>query len=127
MRPLRTYGEAAPPGCVEARGEAEAVEAAQVLVGLDGFEVTGAAQRDDGVLEVQVRCRRREAACPRCGTFSGRVKQRRAQRVRELHSFGRPVVLVWDKRSFRCGTPGCVKTFTESQDSPRTSQAPTGT
>ena len=86
--------------------EAEAAEAVRVLVGLDEFEVTGAFERDDGVLEVVVRTRREQAACPRCGTFSGRVKQRRTQRVRDLHSFARPVVLVWHKRRFRCDAPG---------------------
>ena len=69
-------------------------EAAGVLVGLDEFEVLAAQQRGDGVVEVQVRCRRAEAACPRCGTFSSRVKQRRVQRVRDLHCFARAVVLV---------------------------------
>ena len=103
-----------PRGGSGAGSEAGAVEAARVLVGLDEFEVTGAAERDDGVLEVMVRARSEQAACPSCGTFSGRVKQRRAQRVRDLHSFARPVVLVWDKRRFRCDAPGCVGSFTES-------------
>ena len=99
-------------GAGEAGLEAGAAEAAGVLVGLDEFEVTAAAELD-GVLEVRVRCWRGEAPCPRCGTFSGRVKQCRAQRVRDPYSFGRPVVLVWHKRRFRCGTPGCAASFTE--------------
>ena len=107
-------GAGPPRGGAGVGSEAGAAEAVRVLVGLDEFVVTGAFERDDGVLEVMVRARREQAACPRCGTFSGRVKQRRTQRVRDLHSFPRPVVLVWDKRSFRCDTPGCVKTFTES-------------
>ena len=107
-------GAGPPRGGAGVGSEAGAAEAVRVLVGLDEFVVTGAFERDDGVLEVMVRARREQAACPRCGTFSGRVKQRRTQRVRDLHSFARPVVLVWDKRSFRCDTPGCVKTFTES-------------
>ena len=69
-------------------------EAAGVLVGLDEFEVLAARQRGDGVLEVEVRCRRAEAACPRCGMFSSRLKQRRVQRVRDLHCFARAVVLL---------------------------------
>ena len=99
---------------------AGAVEAARVLVGLDEFEVTGAVERGDGVLEVQVRCRREQAACPRCGTLAGRVKQRRIQRVRDLHSFAGPPVLpptvkhAWHKRRFRCDAPGCCASFTES-------------
>ena len=87
--------------------------AAGVLVGLDGFEVCGAAERG-GVLEVQVRSRAVRAACPGCGVLSGRVKQRRVQRVCDLGCFGRPVVLLWHKRRFRCGEPGCVGSFTES-------------
>ena len=107
-------GAGPPPGGAGVGSEAGAVEAVRVLVGLDEFEVSGAFERDDGMLEVQVRCGREQAACPRCGTFSGRVKQRRAQRVRDLHSFARPVVLVWHKRRFRCDAPGCVGSFTES-------------
>ena len=42
-----------------------------------------------------------------------RVKECRAQRVRDGLSFERPTVLVWTKRRFRCATPGCVGSFTE--------------
>ena len=57
---------------------------------------------------------RSDAACSRCGTFSSRVKEYRIQRVRDDVSFERPTVLVWTKRRFRCATPSCVRTFTES-------------
>ena len=86
----------------------------RVLVGLEEFEVTGAVETAVGVLEVSVRVARPDAACQRCGTFTGRVKQYRTQRVRDGVSYDRPTVLVWTKRRFRCDTPGCVRSFTES-------------
>lgn len=61
-----------------------------------------------------MRLARPDAACPRCGTFSSRVKEYRTQRVRDGLSYERPTVLVWTKRRFRCETPGCVGSFTES-------------
>ena len=76
--------------------------------------VPGGAVESAGGLEVSVRVARRDAACPRCGVFSGRVKEYRTQRVRDGLSFERPTVLIWTKRRFRCETPGCVNSFTES-------------
>lgn len=85
----------------------------QVLVGLDEYVVLDACEVDDE-LEVTVTVARSEAPCPRCGTFSGRVKARTVQRVRDGLSFERRTVLVWHKRRFRCDTPGCRPTFTEA-------------
>jgi transposase len=84
-----------------------------VLVGLEGFEVLDAVE-EGGRLVVTVRVARGEAPCPRCGVFSGRVKQYRRQRVRDGLSFDRPTVLEWIKRRLRCDTPGCRESFTES-------------
>lgn len=86
----------------------------RVLSGLGDFEVTGAVECAAGGLEVSVRLGRPDAACLRCGTFSSRVKEYRTQRVRDGLCFERPTVLVWTKRRFRCETPGCVGSFTES-------------
>ena len=85
----------------------------RVLSGLGEFEVTGAVESAGG-LEVSVRVARPDAARPRCGVFSRRVKEYRTQRVRDGLSYERPTVLVWTKRRFGCETPGCVGTFTES-------------
>jgi transposase len=84
-----------------------------VLVGLGEFEVLDATETADGELIVTVHVARPEAACPRCGVFSDRVKEHRTQRVRDGLSFERPTILVWLKRRFRCDTPGCTKSFTE--------------
>lgn len=85
----------------------------RVLAGLGDYRVLDAVEID-GVLEVTVEVARGEAPCPDCGVFSARVKQRRVQRVRDGLSFERPTVLVWCKRRFRCDTPGCRASFTES-------------
>ena len=75
----------------------------RVLSGLGEFEATGAVESAGG-LEVSVRVARPDAACPRCGVFSRRVKEYRTQRVRDGLSFERPTVLVWTKRRFRGST-----------------------
>ena len=89
------------------------VDPTRVLIGLDDFDVLDAVEQDDELV-VTVRLSRPEAPCPRCGTFSRRVKENRCQRVRDGLSFDRPTVLVWLKRRWRCDTPGCVASFTES-------------
>ena len=86
----------------------------RVLVGLGEYRVVDAVEDGDGVLVVTVEVPRGEAPCPDCGVFSSRVKERRVQHVRDGLCFERPTVLVWHKRRFRCDTPGCRATFTES-------------
>jgi transposase len=86
----------------------------RVLVGLDEYRVLDACEDGDGVLVVTVEVPRGEAPCPGCGVFSARVKQRRCQEIRDGLSFERPTRLVWHKRRFRCDTPGCRRSFTES-------------
>jgi transposase len=88
-------------------------EVTRVLVGLDDYVVLDAVEREDGLV-VTVAVPRPEAACPRCGVFSCRVKQYVTQRVRDGMSFARLTTLVWVKRRFRCDTPGCGPSFTES-------------
>jgi len=53
--------------------------------------------------------------CGGCGT-QARLHARRTVRVRDLPIGGRPVVLAWHKRVWRCGEPACaVQTWTEQQ------------
>ena len=49
-------------------------DAMRVLCGLGEFVVAGAVEAAGG-LEVSVRMARPDAACPRCGVFSARVKE----------------------------------------------------
>ena len=58
-----------------------------------------------------------QAACPGCGTLSGRVHGGYPRRLRDVPAGGRDVVIVLAARRFRCLDPGCPKvTFTEQVD-----------
>jgi transposase len=90
------------------------VEVTRVLFGLDEFRVLDA-ELVDGAVHVAIETIRVEGACPACGVFSARVKQRPVVRVRDDISFGRRVVLWWCKRRFRCAEPACEQlSFTET-------------
>jgi transposase len=55
-----------------------------------------------------------QAACPGCGTLSGRVHGGYPRRLRDAPAGGRDVVIVLAARRFRCLDPACPKvTFTE--------------
>ncbi len=83
-----------------------------ILLGLDGFEVTAAEVVDDEWrLEVQTTAT--TVGCAACGN-QARLHARRTVRVRDLPIGGRPVVLAWRKRVWRCVQPACaVQTWTE--------------
>jgi transposase len=83
-----------------------------ILLGLDGFEVT-AAEVTDGEWQLEVQTTATVVGCVGCGV---RVEAhgRRTVRVRDLPIGGRPVVLCWRKRIWRCREPACsVRTWTE--------------
>jgi transposase len=84
------------------------------LLGLDGFEVTTAQVTDDE-WRLAVQTTATTVGCVACGT-QARVHARRTVRVRDLPIGGRPVVLAWRKRIWRCVEPACaVKTWTEQR------------
>jgi transposase len=83
-----------------------------ILLGLDGFEVTAAAVIDDE-WRLGVQTTATTVGCAACGTRA-RLHARRTVRVRDLPIGGRPVVLAWRKRIWRCVEPACaVRTWTE--------------
>jgi len=83
-----------------------------VLVGMPEF-VVRAAVEEDGEVWVLVETPAAVTACAGCGTRAV-SKGRRRTRVRDLEVAGRPVVLVWDKRRWRCPDADCdVGTWTE--------------
>ena len=87
-----------------------------LVLGLDGFRLV-AATDDDGELLMGVETDASWAACSTCGTRA-KSKGRRKSMVRDLPVGGRPVVLVWFKRRWRCPEADCgVKSWTET--SPR--------
>jgi transposase len=82
------------------------------LLGLDGFQVV-AAEVVGGEWQLVVQTTATVVGCIGCGVraeFHGR----RTVRVRDLPIRGRPVVLAWRKRIWRCAEPACgVRTRTE--------------
>jgi transposase len=85
-----------------------------ILLGLDGFEVTAAEVSDDE-WRLAVQTTATTMGCAACGTRA-RLHARRTVRVRDLPIGGRPVVLAWGKRVWRCVEPACaVQTWTEQQ------------
>jgi transposase len=79
---------------------------------LDGFEVL-AAVLAGGEWQLGVQTTVTVVGCPGCGV-AAEPHGRRTVRVRDLPIGGRPVVLCWRKRIWRCGEPACgVRTWTE--------------
>jgi transposase len=82
------------------------------LLGLDGFEVL-AAQVVGGEWQLEVQTTATAVGCLGCGGRAELHGRRRVQ-VRDLPIGGRPVVLAWRKRLWRCREPACkVRTWTE--------------
>jgi transposase len=85
-----------------------------ILLGLDGFEVTAAEATDDE-WRLAVQTTATTVGCNACGA-QARRHARRTVRVRDLPTGGRPVVLAWRKRVWRCVEPACgVRTWTEQR------------
>ena len=87
------------------------------LFGMDGFRVL-AVDEHAGTVNVLVELERDDAACPGCGTFSARVKQRPVVAVADAPIGGRKVKLFWRKRRLRCSEEFCA-TQTFTQQAPR--------
>jgi transposase len=83
-----------------------------ILLGLNGFEVT-AAEVIDEEWRLVVQTTATTVGCAACGSQAP-LHARRTVRVRDLPIGGRPVVLAWRKRIWRCREPACaVRTWTE--------------
>jgi transposase len=83
-----------------------------ILLDLDGFEVL-AAVLAGGEWQLGVQTTVTVVGCTGCGVRA-EPHGRRVVRVRDLPIGGRPVVLCWRKRIWRCREPACgVGTWTE--------------
>jgi transposase len=80
-----------------------------VLVGLDGFHVLEVAEyvgRRGRWLRVVVESPPRVMGCPTCGVVAGSHGRSNVTLI-DTPCFGRPVRLVWRKRTWRCAEPSC--------------------
>jgi len=85
--------------------EGGSVDTATVALGLPGFVVLAAAEYG-GELELLVETTESVTGCPRCGVVAT-LHDRKPRWVRDLPAGGRPVVLVWLKRVWRCLEAAC--------------------
>jgi transposase len=91
----------------------ERSDSAVAVLGLEGF-VLLAAVEVDGELHQLVETSATVVGCPGCG-IRALSKGRRRTKVCDLSCGGRPVVVVWSKRLWRCGDADCdVKTWSET-------------
>jgi len=93
----------------------EGSESAAALVGMAGFVLVGATEVE-GELWQLIETTAVPAWCRACGCRAV-SKGRRTVKVRDLPAGGRPVVIGWRKRIWRCPATECeVKTWTEQSD-----------
>jgi transposase len=92
-------------GRPQVRHDATAVSA--VMLGLPGFVVLAAAEVG-GELELVVETTGTVTGCPDCGVVAT-PHARRDHLVRDIPAAGRPVLLLWRKRIWRCDEPRCVR------------------
>lgn len=93
--------------------ETNATRMCALLVGLPAITVTGVDNDDGAPLRVHVETVAEVVGCAGCGTRAWLKDQRPVAPV-DLPAFGRPAVLVWHKRRWRCPDPSCdVATCTE--------------
>lgn len=86
---------------------------AVAMLGMPGFVVTAAGEYGDE-LELMIQTTETVTGCPRCGVVAT-AHGRRPHWVRDIPSSGRPVVLVWHKRIWRCDDEDCAqRTWSET-------------
>jgi len=96
--------------CLSCPGAVELGVLLPHLAGVIVEEVAVAA----GLLLVTARGRESAAACPKCGTASGRVHSRYSRRLADAAVGGRQVEICLAVRRFICRDPGCEqKIFSE--------------
>ncbi|WP_331748570.1 transposase family protein [Streptomyces chartreusis] len=72
---------------------------------------------DGELVVVRARASAERAACPACGTMSGRVHSRYVRRLADTAVAGRPVMIELQVRLFRCRDRACRQaTFVEQVD-----------
>lgn len=81
--------------------------AAAAMLGLPGFVVL-AVSEVDGELEQAIETTADLVGCPECGAVA-QLHDRRPTWVRNLSFGGRPVMVVWVKRVWRCVPAACPK------------------
>jgi transposase len=110
-----------PTACTPTRLDADHYycDRCDLLVGLTGFHVIEVAEHQSKrglALRIVVESPPREEGCRACGVIA-LSHGRREVRLVDVPCMGRPVELVWRKRTWRCAEPECpAGSFTEQHD-----------
>lgn len=86
----------------------------EILVGLPDVNVLGVLDVEE-VLQVHVECHDTIVACPDCDVRA-HLKDQRAVELVDLPCLGRPTMLVWHKRRWRCPNPVCPRRSWSEED-----------
>ncbi len=107
-----------PTACDRARPRSEPpcyCDRCDLLVGLDGFHVIDVTERA-GVVRVIVETPAQPTGCRTCGVLAY-SHGRRDVKLIDVPCFGRPVRLIWRKRTWRCAEQKCpARSFTEQHE-----------
>ena len=111
-----------PTGCAERGHSHDAYcDNCDLLVGLDGLHVIGVERDQGGGLTVTVESALQVMGCRSCGVVAS-SHGRRLVRLVDSPCFGRPVELLWRKRTWECperrARPGCSPSRTRPSPSP---------
>lgn len=86
-----------------------------VVVGLPGLHVTSAIRNNDQLVVI-LESAPSVMGCPDCGVIAA-SHGRRTVRLVDIPCFGRPVEMIWRKRTWLCREPACPRgSFTEHDD-----------
>ena len=107
-----------PTACDRARPRSQRpcyCQRCDLLVGLDGFHVIDVSEQA-GLVRVVVETPPEQTGCRACGVIA-HSHGRREVRLIDVPCFGRPVRLIWRKRTWRCAEQMCAaRSFTEQHD-----------
>jgi transposase len=105
-----------PTGCVQCCARSGTYcDRCDLLVGLPGLHVIRVAKDGPGLV-VAVESPPTPVGCPLCGVIATSHGRRSVWLV-DAPSFGRPVRIVWRKRTWRCSEPACPsRSFTEQDE-----------
>ena len=79
------------------------------LLGLQGVKITNVEQEENLIIHLKMERKRYNCIC--CGTATDTIHDYRLQKIKDIPSFGKNVVIMLRKRRYRC--PHCGKRFYE--------------
>ena len=79
------------------------------LLGLQGVKITNVEQEENLIIHLKMERKRHNCIC--CGTATDTIHDYRLQKIKDIPSFGKNVVIMLRKRRCRC--PHCGKRFYE--------------